>query len=270
MFVQNSWNWHNLNIFCVLFPSVSQAKMLEIYSESMFSTLYNIIHVSKILNKIVFEDVNVQRFIKQPGLHFDVILVEDFFNDSLFMFAHKFKAPVISICRCHYTPLFSHLFRISFSHNNFSLFPAKTTKKCPPIGVYGATEFIDMQHGLFPPPSVVPHYVSIKNWFAFFAWMLHLMQFFARIHTTATAIYGQHDFHWAMVQHTVRCLWLDCSTVRFDAMGRGACPKAFRPFGSVAVTRWCHTQHFVNICQCTPSDCTTATINARYMLTYRF
>lgn len=88
--------------------AVSQAKMLEIYSESMFSTLYNIIRVSKLLNQIVFEDENVQRFIKQPGLHFDVILVEDFFNDSFLMFAHKFKAPVITICRCQYSNCFLH------------------------------------------------------------------------------------------------------------------------------------------------------------------
>lgn len=134
----------------------------------MFSTLYNIIRVSKQLNQIVFEDENVQRFIKQTGLHFDVILIDDFFNDSLFMFAHKFKAPIVTICRCHYTIFFS-LYLIFNRKKNTNVkycnifFCCASATPSPQLGVYGATEFIDMQHGLLPPPSIVPHYVSITN-----------------------------------------------------------------------------------------------------------
>lgn len=105
--------------------------MVEIFSKTMFSTLYNIIGMSKLLNQIVFEDANVQRFIKQAGLHFDAILVEDFFNDSLLMFAHKFKAPVITICRCHFHFCFCFIFdRISC----YSIVPT-------PTGVYEILKF---------------------------------------------------------------------------------------------------------------------------------
>lgn len=51
------------------------------------------------MNKHAFETANVQKFIKSTGLHFDVIVAEDFFNDSFLMFAHKHKAPVVTICK---------------------------------------------------------------------------------------------------------------------------------------------------------------------------
>lgn len=41
---------------------------------------------------------NVQKIIHSQDLKFDLIINSDFFHDSWFMFAYKFKAPFISIC----------------------------------------------------------------------------------------------------------------------------------------------------------------------------
>lgn len=41
---------------------------------------------------------STHRLINSTGLHFDVIINEEFFADSFLMFAHKFKAPVVTIC----------------------------------------------------------------------------------------------------------------------------------------------------------------------------
>lgn len=53
----------------------------------------------KIVNEHAFESPNVQKFIESTGLHFDVIVLEEFFSDSFLMFSWKFKAPVVTICK---------------------------------------------------------------------------------------------------------------------------------------------------------------------------
>lgn len=41
---------------------------------------------------------STHRLINSTDLHFDVIINEEFFADCFLMFAHKFKAPVVTIC----------------------------------------------------------------------------------------------------------------------------------------------------------------------------
>lgn len=53
----------------------------------------------KMMNEYVFENPNVQKFVKSTDLHFDVIVAEEFLSDSFLMFAHKFKAPIVTICK---------------------------------------------------------------------------------------------------------------------------------------------------------------------------
>lgn len=52
----------------------------------------------KLINGYAWENANVQKFVKSSGLHFDVIVAEDFYSDSFLMFAHKHKAPIVTIC----------------------------------------------------------------------------------------------------------------------------------------------------------------------------
>lgn len=52
------------------------------------------------MNDYSLNNVNVQKLIHSTDLHFDVVINEEFWADSFLMFAHKFKAPIITICEC--------------------------------------------------------------------------------------------------------------------------------------------------------------------------
>lgn len=41
---------------------------------------------------------NVQKIIHSEDLHFDLVIDGNFFHESWLMFAHKFNAPIVSIC----------------------------------------------------------------------------------------------------------------------------------------------------------------------------
>lgn len=43
---------------------------------------------------------NVQKIINSKNLHFDLVINEDMFHESWLMFAHKFNAPIVTICMC--------------------------------------------------------------------------------------------------------------------------------------------------------------------------
>lgn len=45
-------------------------------------------------------DKKVQEFIRRNDLHFDLVINEEVFHDSFLAFAHKYKAPVVTICKC--------------------------------------------------------------------------------------------------------------------------------------------------------------------------
>lgn len=65
---------------------------------SPFIFIKDMPQMTSVMNKHAFESANVQKFIHSTDLHFDVIINEEFFGDSYLMFAHKFKAPIITIC----------------------------------------------------------------------------------------------------------------------------------------------------------------------------
>ena len=46
----------------------------------------------------VLQEENVQKLIHSTDLHFDLIIIEAFFNECFLGFAHKFKAPLIQVC----------------------------------------------------------------------------------------------------------------------------------------------------------------------------
>lgn len=99
-------------------------------------------------NKQVFDIPNVKKFISSTGKHYDLIILEDFFADSFLMFAHKFKAPIVTVCE-----LLSIVINIFLIHAHLiNLMNYK--------GSYGVSHPIDRQHGLLSPPSFVPFYVS--------------------------------------------------------------------------------------------------------------
>lgn len=47
-------------------------------------------------------DKNVQKFIHRNDLHFDLIISEQFFQESWLLFAYKHNAPILTICMYKY------------------------------------------------------------------------------------------------------------------------------------------------------------------------
>lgn len=47
-------------------------------------------------------DKNVQKFIHRTDLHFDLVINEDIYYDALLAFGHKFKCPVVAICKSNF------------------------------------------------------------------------------------------------------------------------------------------------------------------------
>lgn len=46
----------------------------------------------------------VQKIIHSKDLHFDLVINADFFHESWLMFAHKFNAPIVTICKFKIQP----------------------------------------------------------------------------------------------------------------------------------------------------------------------
>lgn len=77
----------------------SQDMFLEMATSSAFSSLQNVKGFMKVSNDYAWNNPNVQRFIHSTGQqHFDLVINEDFFAESFLIFAHIYKAPVVSIC----------------------------------------------------------------------------------------------------------------------------------------------------------------------------
>lgn len=75
----------------------------------------------KITTEYTLENKNVQQLISNKNLQFDAILAEQFFQEALLMFAHKYKVPVIT------------------------------------IGTIGFADYMDRAMGTLTPWSFVPH-----------------------------------------------------------------------------------------------------------------
>lgn len=55
-----------------------------------------------------FRDKSVTEFIKRTDLHYDVVVLEQFFHDSWLPFAAKFDAPIVTIATLGHADYFDH------------------------------------------------------------------------------------------------------------------------------------------------------------------
>ncbi|XP_053673814.1 UDP-glucosyltransferase 2-like [Anopheles nili] len=60
-------------------------------------------------SKYGLESKNVRDFIRRDDLHFDLILAEQFFQESWLMFAHKYNAPIVTISTYGYSDFFDRI-----------------------------------------------------------------------------------------------------------------------------------------------------------------
>lgn len=74
-------------------------------------------------SRVGLESQSVQQFIKRNDLAFDLVVSEQFFQESWLMFAHKFNAPIVT------------------------------------ISTYGYSDFMDRAMGILTPWSYVPHMI---------------------------------------------------------------------------------------------------------------
>lgn len=94
---------------------------------------------------------NVQKIIHSQNMHFDLVINEDMFHESWLMFAYKFNAPIITICK--------NLFKFGFSlnwHQNQKRYNYFFLKNLS-IGTHGYSDLFDHAMGLLTPISHVPH-----------------------------------------------------------------------------------------------------------------
>lgn len=68
--------------------------------KSPFQVITESLKYLGVMNDYVYQSVNVQKFIHSTEFQFDVVVNEDFYGESFLMFAHKFKAPIVTICKC--------------------------------------------------------------------------------------------------------------------------------------------------------------------------
>lgn len=77
---------------------MKQQQFLDMASASMFSYIHFLRDMPRIRHPYAYENANVQKFIHSTGLHFDLVINEEYIADSFLMFAHKYKAPIVTIC----------------------------------------------------------------------------------------------------------------------------------------------------------------------------
>uniref|UniRef100_A0A182TRD4 Uncharacterized protein n=1 Tax=Anopheles melas TaxID=34690 RepID=A0A182TRD4_9DIPT len=73
----------------------------DIYDSKYNSDLNNLFlywRVGISTTQYALEDENVQQFIEQDDTDFDVIISEQFYQEAFLMFAHKYRAPIVTLC----------------------------------------------------------------------------------------------------------------------------------------------------------------------------
>lgn len=76
--------------------------------DSVLSNFYLMWDVGLYSTEHAFNDRNVAAFMNRSDLHFDVVVLEQFFHDSWLPFAHKFKAPIVTIATLGHANYFDH------------------------------------------------------------------------------------------------------------------------------------------------------------------
>lgn len=80
-----------------IFP---QQKVFNPQDDPIFSSFVRRAMMGKTISNHCLSNSNVQKFLHRNDLHFDLVINEEFFMDSLLMFGQKFNAPLMTICKC--------------------------------------------------------------------------------------------------------------------------------------------------------------------------
>lgn len=76
--------------------------MSDIYESKYNSDLSNLFLYWRIglsTTQYALENEQVQQFIEQDDTDYDVIVSEQFYQEAFLMFAHKYRAPIVTLCK---------------------------------------------------------------------------------------------------------------------------------------------------------------------------
>lgn len=133
-------------------PIVPQELLLKMNSNSPFTSVGQITGFVNMMNDYAFQNPNLQKFIHSTDLHFDVVINEEFFADSFLIFAHKYNAPIITMCEFWQ---WVNDFEVLKNHSIYLFFYFLYE------GPFGITNQIDSQMGLMTPLSIAAHWVNM-------------------------------------------------------------------------------------------------------------
>lgn len=78
---------------------MSHEEIYEGASNSPFKRTSIFPRFANLSSSHALENKQVQEFIHRNDLHFDIIINEEIYHDAFLMFGHKFKAPMVTICK---------------------------------------------------------------------------------------------------------------------------------------------------------------------------
>lgn len=79
---------------------LTQAQVFQARDLSIFTNFVRQAKKRKMISEHCLNNSNVQKFIHRNDLSFDLVINEEIGIDSWLMFAHKFNAPIVTICKC--------------------------------------------------------------------------------------------------------------------------------------------------------------------------
>ncbi|XP_029708692.2 UDP-glycosyltransferase UGT5-like [Aedes albopictus] len=89
------------------YPILEKFPISAVYSsqdyQNDFKNLFLYWRLGLETSRYALENSNVQQFIRRKDDHYDLIVAEQFFQESWLMFAHKFDAPIITISTIGYS-----------------------------------------------------------------------------------------------------------------------------------------------------------------------
>lgn len=173
-----------------------QKNFFQAYSESPLSNFLLIARAGKLMTDHILSNADVQRFLLRNDLNFDLVINEEYYMESLSMFAFKFNAPLIT------------------------------------ISSHGYSDFFDRQFGLLTPWSHVPHTVRLLFCVEIFQYFLNL---YWKSIFTGSGLLGRNDIFWTFAQYHHFTHWLERSTFYSFPQSNASCWKTFWSFRRVAI-----------------------------------
>lgn len=61
--------------------------------------MFKLAGIRKFAAEYAFESAQVQQFLQRDDLQFDLVINEEFFQESFLMFAFKYKTPLVTISK---------------------------------------------------------------------------------------------------------------------------------------------------------------------------